>query len=133
MPGFIKPVGGHMRMRFVQPGYDADDYDTPPNKVIFDSDDIGTLSVIQTGEYHITTNGEPPAERQIASWDLDFVPLCTFQFRPGTINRWSNIYSIPLSSYVDVLKINVRKTGIFVRIKATDIYIRYQAYNLVVT
>ena len=78
--GFIKPVNGNMRMRFVKPGYNADDFGTPQDAVIFDSDDLGTLSVIQAGEFYLGDGAASGKTIQIASWNRDFVPLCSFMY-----------------------------------------------------
>lgn len=81
--GFIKPVGGNMRMRFVRPGYDANDMGVPPNQVIFDSVDAAVMSLIAAGSYHFANDAPMRAGNyvQIASWSLPYPPLCTFQFQ----------------------------------------------------
>lgn len=79
--GYLRTEGGDSRLRIVMPGYDADDPSVPPNKVVFDSDDIGTLSIIYSGTYTLTLSGNV-SNLQIASWPaLPFVPLCLFRFR----------------------------------------------------
>lgn len=75
--GFIKDIGGAKRMRFVRPGYDANDMGVPPNQVIFDSENIGALSVHASNVVDVQT----PIDGYIASWpDLGFTPLAMVQF-----------------------------------------------------
>lgn len=81
MPGFIKPVNGNTRMRFVKPGYNPDDYNTPNEHVIFDSEDIGSLCVIGSGEYNWGQGGNSNGNTiQIASFNYGFVPLVYFLY-----------------------------------------------------
>lgn len=132
--GYIKPVDGHMRMRFVQPGYDVDT--APSNKVIFDSDDIGTLSVFATGVYRFNDTNGSAVSRQIATWDLDFIPLCTFQFRYSSFTPtfWRPYFS---ASTVNISRqtIIVDKTGITARLDVSNAWVdvAWQAYRLAVT
>lgn len=80
--GYLKDSGGSKRLRFVMPGYDANDENVPPNKVIFDSDNIGTLSILHSGSYTWPASSNTDAWVRIASWSpLPFVPLCHFLFR----------------------------------------------------
>ncbi|MFC3206889.1 hypothetical protein [Aquamicrobium soli] len=118
-------------MRFVQPGYDADDMATPPNKVIFDSDDIGTLSVIAHGIYRFN-NGDNT--KKIASWSLDFIPLCTFQFRLSNGPQWRPFIVPAGAGYVNQ-RLTVSQTGITITLALSVSYvdIAWQAYRLAVT
>lgn len=85
--GFLKDVGGVKRMRFVKPGYDANNMNIPQDAVIFDSEDIGNLSIYAQDEWNSgvkTTGGTQYNDVQIASWPaLPFVPLVTTQYRYG--------------------------------------------------
>ncbi|MCO6386246.1 hypothetical protein [Aliihoeflea sp. 40Bstr573] len=88
--GFIKDIGGAKRMRFVRPGYDANDMGVPPNQVIFDSENIGALSVYTSGVVDVQT----PIDGYIASWsDLGFTPLAMVQFmgHPSSPRATTNI------------------------------------------
>lgn len=136
MPGYIKEVPGnaqvagtHMRMRMVQPGYNIDS--APSNKVIIDSDDAGTLSLIDAGVYRLNRNGVTPPTVKIASWSLSYIPLCTFQFKPYTSASWAPV-AIAGSASIGSQRIIVDKTGITVTMETglnwTDI--AWQAYRL---
>ncbi len=134
MPGYIKPVGGHNRMRLVQPGYDVDT--APPNKVIFDSDDIGTLSVIATGDYTFNNSSGSPVTRQVTTWDLPYVPLCTFQFAGAGAPDLFSPFVRPggvFQASVQPQKITVSKTGIsmtFLPLGANSQIVRWVAYRM---
>lgn len=136
--GFLKDVGGSKRMRIVLPGYDADNLNTPPNKVVFDSEDLGTLSLIVASSYTFPTYHL--ADRpwtQIASWNLSFVPLCQFQFRSGTQPYTDQVYTFTgYDANYKNFNIRVYKTGIWASLRqpanlTATIY--YQAYRLAVT
>ena len=134
--GFFKEVGGRTRMRLVQPGYNADDYSTPLDKVVFDSEEIGTLSVIRAGEVYVGDgNGK---NVKIVSWDLPYVPFCTFQYsRDGT-----SFYPFYESSGQDADDYDhytrVTTTGVWVRYRvaaapnSARLWMRYVAYRLAV-
>lgn len=88
--GFIKDVGGSKRMRFVRAGYDANDMSVPPNQVIFDSQNIGALSVHTSGVVDVQT----PLDGYIASWaNLGYTPLAMVQFigHPSSPSGTNNI------------------------------------------
>lgn len=134
MPGYIKDVGGHKRMRMVQPGYNVDT--APPNKVIIDSDDIGTLSLLFAGTYRFNRAGAEPVTNTIASWSLAYIPLCTFQFRPAGDVNWNPVY-VPggLGTSITAAKILVSASGISVTLLVNGpdyVDINWQAYRLVV-
>lgn len=120
MAGFIKPVGGAMRMRFVQPGYNPDSEAVPANAVIFDSRDIGTLPFLSSGEYTFSARRSTGGLVKIANWSLSYVPLCMFFFKMGS-EPWSHIQTIAAAFGSD-LEINpsqmivlVDRAGIRVR------------------
>lgn len=136
MPGYIKDVGGHKRMRMVQPGYNVDI--APPNKVILDSDDIGTLSLLYAGTFRFLRDGASPVTRQIASWSLSYIPLCTFQFSPQGTGIWNPVY-VPGGSGSSIApqRILVSASGISATILTNPagpdyVDINWQAYRLVV-
>lgn len=85
--GFLKTVGAAKRMRFVKPGYNANDMNTPDNAVIFDSADIGNLSLYTEGEWNSGVTQQPNVildDVQIVSWPtLPFVPLVNTQYLYG--------------------------------------------------
>lgn len=133
---YIKSSGGHQRMRFVQAGYDVDSEAVPPNKVIFDSDDVGTLSLIASGIYRLARYaGDPPPAVVIASWSLDYVPLCTFQFKGYGGTYWTPYYIPGVTSYIEQNRIVVSRTGIEVQVAVSTpqyVDIAWQAYRLIV-
>jgi len=107
MPGYIKNVGDHIRMRWVQPGYDPDATNVPPNKVIFDSDDIGTLSVLARGRVSVPVT--QPNYIQLVAWELPYVPLCQMQFDYGD----GYLHNAFPASVSYMCTFNVRTTGIW--------------------
>lgn len=141
MPGYIKDVPGnefvagtHKRMRFVQPGYDVDT--APPNKVILDSDDQGTLSLLYAGIFRFNRDGPAAITRQVASWSLSYIPLCTFQFRPYNDINWNPCY-VPAGpgTNITAAKMLVSRTGISCTLLVNGpeyVDIAWQAYRLVV-
>lgn len=127
-----------MRLRFVAEGYSADDPGVPPNKVIFDSDDIGTVAVVAAGSHLLETGSTPGNDSlQIAAWDLPFVPLCTFTFRIDntSVAGWGITHTVAAgeTSRAGTTKILVDQTGIFVRRVIPGnlpVVIGYTAFNL---
>lgn len=133
VPGNAQIAGNHMRMRFVKPGNNADSESVPPNQVIFDSDDVGTLSLIAAGQYRFNRAGAEPITIKIASWSLDYVPLCTFQFRPWPATYWAPFY-IPGVASTNNQRILVDRTGITATLLTSTpnyVDIAWQAYRLV--
>lgn len=130
--GFIKEVGGNMRHRIVKAGLNADNMATAPNDVVFDTVDIGTLSVITSGVYRLVRAGATPVTARIASWSsLSYVPLCTFQFLHAGIPQWYTFETITSTGYHQ--KITVDTGGITATMIPyaggyTDI--KYQVYRL---
>lgn len=95
MPGFIKDIGGSKRMRFVRPGHDPNNLNLDPNQVIFDSETIGNLSVLDYGE---NFSPQPPTQNtitttQLRAWSLPYAPMVIAQFRDqrDPENYWSNL------------------------------------------
>ena len=87
--GYFENQGGKFRLRIVEPGYDADDPNVPGNKVIIDSDAIGTLSVIASGTYVGNNQNQVNGVWIASGWNLPYVPLCTFLFNYGSVDIWS--------------------------------------------
>lgn len=85
MPGFIKDINGSKRMRFVKPGHDPNNLNLDPNLVIFDSDTIGNLSVLDYGEdVAVSSSGDPsspPVTTPFRRWNLGYAPLVTAQIK----------------------------------------------------
>lgn len=141
--GYLRDSGASKRLRFVKTGYDADDESVPPNKVIFDSNSLGTLSVLEVGEKVWTTSlgtGPDPlnsgAMETIRTWDYGFTPLCTFQFDVQNDGYWGPcIYVSPNS--LNGNKILVSATGIsvflFWAFPARPMRLRWQAYRMPAT
>lgn len=79
--GALYNKDGSKKMRFVMPGYDVEDENVPPNKVIFDSENLGTLSIMDQGAYTFVGDGLGQTNMvTIKTWDLDYIPLCHFWF-----------------------------------------------------
>ncbi|RAZ75844.1 hypothetical protein [Mesorhizobium atlanticum] len=78
--GYLKTSGSSKRLRFVMDGYDATDETVPPNKVIFDSQDIGTLSVLEVGSYTWLNVKDTGGMVKVRTWNYGFCPLCLFQW-----------------------------------------------------
>lgn len=97
--GFLKTIGGSKRMRFAKPGYNANDLTLPENLVVFDSEDVGNLSLYAQGQWNSGISQSPGIifnDVQIASWaTLPFVPLVMTQYLYGQgpsgtiIQKWS--------------------------------------------
>lgn len=141
--GYLKDVDGSKRMRFVMPGYDADDEDVPPNKVIFDSNNIGTLSALYAGSYAFTLSMNDNTEYQLASWDLGFVPLCDFSFLwPDFITRQERVGAqfvvrsqVPTGQNLENNTIRVANDGLYMKcrgIPPQGTVVNWVAYNLAV-
>ena len=137
--GFLKDSGGAKRLRFVMPGYDADDEDVPPNKVIFDSNDLGTLSVLASGTYNFSGSSPSATEHKIASWKLEFVPLCHFVFQIGGVvmpELHMQLYTAGLpfnSGYVENNMFRITDDGIYLRhfaVSPAGTLIHWTAFNL---
>ncbi|MBB6011867.1 hypothetical protein HNR59_001212 [Aquamicrobium lusatiense] len=141
--GYMKRINGSLRMRFVMPGYDADDENVPPNKVIFDSDNIGTLSILLSGVY--SWNGESPTDQwvPIATWSaLSFVPLCYFVSRqaayPASEARTQNFLPLHPTAGQAIVSltnnmIRVKKNGIDLKYRGSQpgtTHIYWYAFNL---
>ncbi len=78
--GFIKPVNGKVRMRFVKPGYDARDLNLPPNAVIFDSEANEYLQVFVSGTLLISDGSR--GEYSAVTWPtLGYTPFAWAIFR----------------------------------------------------
>ncbi|RVC71282.1 hypothetical protein EN759_00260 [Mesorhizobium sp. M00.F.Ca.ET.038.03.1.1] len=107
--GYLKDDGSAKRFRFVKSGYDATDEAVPPNKVIFDSKDIGTMSILEIGQYS-WTNTKVTGLVQVRAWNYGFIPLCMFHWYSGTDNYWRQM-------------MQVAGTGDLIKVDATGIYV----------
>jgi hypothetical protein len=112
MPGYTKNVGDHIRMRWVQPGYDPDSTTVPPNRVIFDSDDIGAMSILAFGAVTVPS-GNQSTYVQLVTWNLDYVPLCWLQWDEG--DGYAHSACSGASPSLGPYRVNIRKTGIWYR------------------
>lgn len=131
--GFLKDINGSKRMRFVKPGYDANNLNVPPNAVIFDSEDDGGLFIYRSG----TWSGAIPggAGAYIATWpSLGYTPLAVVQNgTPGAVwpffDYYYNSASAPrLIVYPGGLWLRNGRNG--VAPDATVFNITYQIYRL---
>lgn len=134
--GYIDKINGRRRARYVKQPYDARDPSVPRNQVAFDTEDLGTQSLlVAPGSYTFTYNGTLDiAPTLIASWpDPDFIPLCDFQFAINggprdiayTMN-WADVYQ-------KNFRISVSKTGITASIRlpssSASVTIYWAAYR----
>lgn len=72
--GFIDRIGGNLRFRWVKPGFDARDFSTPANAVIFDSEANAFLQVFLSGSFQI--NDGNSGEYKAVTWpSLGYVPF----------------------------------------------------------
>lgn len=126
--GYLKDSGGAKRLRFVMPGYDADDENVPPNKVIFDSNNIGTLSILHSGVYSWDGSAASQQWVTIATWPaLSFVPLCHFLYRhsvyPSTDVRTQNFLPFRSGTGSNVASL----ADNMIRVKNNGIDLKYYA------
>jgi hypothetical protein len=84
--GYLKTSGGAKRLRFVKDGYDATDESVPPNKVIFDSNNIATVAILETGSY-TWSNFTNSGLTKVSTWDYGFVPLCIIHWQYNEVWR----------------------------------------------
>lgn len=113
--GFLKDVGGSKRMRFVKPGYDANDPNVPPNAVIFDSEDAGGLFIYRAGTWSGLIPKNPGA--YIVTWpSLGYTPLAVVQDgTPGAFSPFIN-YGYNFSDIaLNVPRIIVYPGGLWLR------------------
>ncbi|TGR74914.1 hypothetical protein EN836_33110 [Mesorhizobium sp. M1C.F.Ca.ET.193.01.1.1] len=132
--GYLKDVDGVKRMRLVKPGYDANDENVPGNKVIFDSKDLGVMTILEVGEYHWTNVKDSGGLVRVRSWDYGFVPLCVFQWQINTQPYWSN-HAVGEEAGADQL-VKVALDGIYVSMIWSyftvypNIGLRWQAFRM---
>lgn len=137
--GYLDKVNGRRRARYVKQPYDARDLSVPRNQVAFDTEDLGTQSLlVAPGSYTFTYNGALDiGTTVIASWpDPNFIPLCDFQFAINggprdiayTMN-WAEVYQ-------KGFRISVMRTGITASIRlpssSASVTIYWVAYRLAV-
>lgn len=136
--GYFDRVGGRWRGRWVLPGYNARDPNVPRNKVVLDTDDIGTLSRLASGQYTMSSSGSVDVGPvTIGSWaDPGYVPLCQFHF---SINGgdWDNVYTMQnTGSTSGNYYIKVSRTGIVASLKlintSSPVTIAWTAFRLAV-
>jgi len=135
--GYVDKFGDHYRARYVQSPYNARDLSVPRNKVIFDTDDIGTLSLLASGSYTMTYAGSiDVGPVLIGSWaDPGYIPLCEFHFAVGSGPR-DNAFAMFYSTvYTKNHRITVSRTGITASLVVTavsPVHIYWNAYRLAV-
>ncbi|WP_144223598.1 hypothetical protein [Mesorhizobium amorphae] len=129
-------VGDRWRGRWVLPGYNARDANVPRNKVVLDTDDIGTLSKLANGQATLSYGGSlDTGAVTIATWpDPGFVPLCTFHFSIAG-GEWDNVYTMQnTGSTSGNYYIKVSRTGIVVSLKlinsTSPVTIAWTAFRL---
>lgn len=112
-------VVDHWRGRWVLPGYSARDANVPRNKVVMDTDDIGMLSKLDSGQYTLSFGGSvDTGPVTIATWaDPGFVPLCLFHFSIAG-GEWENVYTMQnTGSTSGNYYIKAHRTGIVARLQ----------------
>lgn len=77
MPGFIKDISGSNRMRFTRPGTDPNNLNLDPNQVVFDSEAIGNLNILDYGENPIASSpvGSGTFSYTLRTWSLGYAPM----------------------------------------------------------
>ncbi|HEV2502323.1 MAG TPA: hypothetical protein VGV39_04575 [Mesorhizobium sp.] len=129
-------VGDRWRGRWVLPGYNARDTNVPRNKVVLDTDDIGTLSKLANGQATLSYGGSlDTGAVTIGTWpDPGFVPLCTFHFSIAG-GEWDNVYTMQnTGSASGNYYIKVSRTGIVASLKlinsTSPVTIAWTAFRL---
>ena len=141
--GYMKRINGSLRMRFVMPGYDADDESVPPNKVIFDSSDIAAVSIFRRGTHLFPAGVRSNSLITLATWQLDFVPLCHLQFMWGANQvtlDWAPVFrgsgQQGDSQQHEYNFLRATKTGLYANyygVPNYDVTLIWTAYNLPVS
>lgn len=133
MPGFIKDIGGSNRMRFTRPGTNPNNLNLDPNQVIFDSDTIGNLSVLDYGENVVTATGGTPFTTQLRSWNIGYAPMIIAQIKPALENNtwWSHQFP---TTALPVAYISSSPTGVSCTISSSvgsnySVNIRWTAFR----
>lgn len=97
MPGFIDKINGEWRWRFTKPGTNPRNFNLNPNQVIFDSETVGNLNILDYGQNvsPAGATGNAIVRTQFRSWNLGYAPMVVAQIKlvddPET--EWSNIFS----------------------------------------
>lgn len=133
-------------MRFVKTGYDNSDPTVPPNAVVFDSNDISNMAIVDRGSAHFTgpggfssgNIGSTSSFYTLRSWSFDFIPLCLFTFSGDAVNVGNACLMLPLSPVnaggIDrsAIQFKVDTAGIHVKLSfsGTSLYIGWVAFNL---
>jgi hypothetical protein len=123
--GFLKTIAGKKRLRFVKPGYDADDLNVPLNKVIFDSEIEGCLQTFRAGSVTLT----PPYDGFVVTWpDLGYTPFATLSFGgPG------NATPALLRNYTSttIPRFETYPTGLYVKLpNGSAVIMNYRVFRL---
>lgn len=131
--GYLKTDGSSKRLRFVKAGYDATNESVPPNQVIFDSKDLATLSILETGTFSWLNTSNTGGEVKVASFNYGFVPLCTFQWDYFNQNKWSHALNVIEATNSGPM-IRVALDGIYVNMRWTSVVpkvnLRWQVYRI---
>lgn len=97
MPGFIDKINGSNRMRFTKPGTDPYNLNLDPNQVIFDSDTIGNLSVLDYGENLVPQGStvNDVTSTTLRTWNLGYAPMVIAQIKRQSEpdNYWSYVFA----------------------------------------
>lgn len=114
MPGGLLNFGNSKRLRYVKPGHDPRNFNLDPNLVVFDSETIGNLSVLDYGEDVVSyqSNGTPtpaPHVVQVRAWSLDYAPMIIGQIRTMQGTEWAPA----LAGLAEVAYLASRPTGLF--------------------
>lgn len=129
-------VGNRWRGRWVMPGYNARDFNTPRNKVVLDTDDIGTLSKLANGQATLSFTGNlDTGDVTIGTWaDPGFVPLCRFHFSIAG-GEWDDVYTMQNTGAISGNSyIKVGRTSIVARLRlinsTSPVTIAWTAFRL---
>lgn len=130
--GLLKNVNGSKRMRFVKPGYDANNLNVPPNAVIFDSEDAGGLFIYRSGSWSGAIPGGGGG--YIATWpSLGYTPLAVVQNgSPGAVSGFFHY----VNPFGDAPRFICYPSGLWLRngnswaLEGTIFNVVYQIYRL---
>lgn len=137
--GYFERQSGIVRARLALPGEDVDDPNLSPNKIAFDSQALGVLSVFQSGVGVIPDRSAYDAGVWVASgWGLPYVPLCMIRYSLFAPPDLSGSLNIPSSFVGYEGQVKVTPDGIWIKSNHSGwisagmfpFYVKWVAYRL---
>lgn len=116
--GYFERQNGTLRARLALPGHDVDDPNLSPNKIAFDSEALGTLSVVRSGIGSIPDRSTYDNGLWIASgWGLPYAPLCTILYnQPSPGVPWLPFMPLTPTSFASYFsELKVTADGIWAK------------------